>query len=498
MTAPTEDTTDAAVLGNIGDVISRVPTELLIGGQRVPASDGATFEVLDPANGNTLATVASGTVQDAIACVNAAHTAATGWAATSPRRRSEVLRHTYELMVERADDLALLISAENGKALPDARGEVLYSAEFFRWYAEEAVRVRGEVQTAPSGANKIIVLRQPVGVALLVTPWNFPAAMAARKLAPALAAGCTTILKPAGETPLTALAIAVLMEEAGVPKGVVNVLPSRRSGEVVAAMLADPRVRKLSFTGSTEVGRTLLNLANEHIVNCSMELGGNAPFVVFEDADLDAAIEGAMVAKMRNGGEACTAANRFFVHEGIATEFAARLSEAMNGLVMGPGYAEGTTLGPLVNAKTRDKVAHLVDQALTAGAKADIGGSVPDRPGFFYPATVLTNVAPDAAILQTEIFGPVAPIVTFSTEDEAIDLANNTEYGLVSYVYTADLARGLRVSEAIEAGMVGLNRGLVSDPAAPFGGVKESGLGREGGVDGLLAFTESKYIAVAW
>jgi succinate-semialdehyde dehydrogenase / glutarate-semialdehyde dehydrogenase len=375
---------------------------------------------------------------------------------------------------------------------------VAYAAEFFRWYAEEAVRIRGEISTAPSGANKIIVVRQPVGVAVLITPWNFPAAMAARKIAPALAAGCTTILKPAGETPLTALAIAALMEEAGVPAGVVNVLTSKQSGKVVAAMLADPRVRKLSFTGSTEVGRTLLNLANEHIVNTSMELGGNAPFVVFDDADLDAVISGAMVAKMRNGGEACTAANRFFVAEGIAEEFTRRLSDAMSQLVMGPGYDDGVTLGPLVNASSRDKVASLVDAAVTAGARLESGGRVPDGPGYFYPPTVLTAVAADAEILRTEIFGPVAPIVTFADEDEAVRLANDTEYGLVSYVYTADLARGLRVAERIEAGMVGLNRGLVSDPAAPFGGVKESGLGREGGTEGLLAFTETKYIAVDW
>ncbi|WP_426565025.1 NAD-dependent succinate-semialdehyde dehydrogenase [Angustibacter sp. McL0619] len=495
MSTPTDTST---VPPHIQRVLDRIPTDLLIGGQHVQASDGGTLDVIDPATGQALASVASGTVDDALACVSAAHQAATGWAATAPRRRSEILHRTYELLIEQADDLALLISAENGKALPDARGEVLYSAEFFRWYAEEAVRIRGEIQTAPGGSNKIMVLRQPVGVSVLVTPWNFPAAMAARKLAPALAAGCTTVLKPARETPLTALAIAALMEEAGVPGGVVNVLPSTRSGDVVAAMLADPRVRKLSFTGSTQVGRTLLNLANEHIVNCSMELGGNAPFVVFDDADLDAALEGAMVAKMRNGGEACTAANRFFVQEGVATEFSARLSEAMDAMVLGPGYLDGTTLGPLVNAKTRDKVADLVTEAVHGGARVEIGGATVDRPGFFYPATVLTNVAPDAAILQTEIFGPVAPIVTFQTEDEAINLANNTEYGLVSYVYTADLGRGLRVSEAIEAGMVGLNRGLVSDPAAPFGGVKESGLGREGGIEGLLAFTESKYIAVAW
>ena len=471
---------------------------MIIGGKHRPASDGATFEVLDPATGEVLTSVSSGTVDDAIACVDAAAEAAAEWAATAPRKRSEILSRTYQLMIERADDLAVLISAENGKALPDARGEVVYSAEFFRWYAEEAVRIRGEIQTAPSGANKIIVIRQPVGIAVLVTPWNFPAAMAARKIAPALAAGCTTILKPAGETPLTALAIAALMEEAGVPAGVVNVLPSKKSGEVVAAMLADPRVRKLSFTGSTEVGRKLLNVANEHIVNSSMELGGNAPFVVFEDADLDAVISGAMIAKMRNGGEACTAANRFFVAEKIADEFGRRLTTAMEKLIMGPGYDDGTTLGPLVNADTRDKVAGLVEQAIAAGARVDTGGAVPDGPGYFYPPTVLSGVASDAKILRTEIFGPVAPIVTFRDEDEAVRLANDTEYGLVSYVYTTDLARGMRVAERIEAGMVGLNRGLVSDPAAPFGGVKESGLGREGGVEGLLAFTESKYIAVDW
>ena len=487
---------DATARG--AEVVATVPTELVIGGQRRPASDGASFEVLDPATGRALATVASGTVDDAVACVDAAAAAAGDWAATAPRKRSEILHRTYKLMVERSEQLAVLISAENGKALPDARGEVLYSAEFFRWYAEEAVRIRGDIQTAPSGTNKIIVLHQPVGIAVLVTPWNFPAAMAARKIAPALAAGCTTVLKPASETPLTALAIAALMAEAGLPAGVVNVLPSRRSGRVVSAMLADPRVRKLSFTGSTEVGRTLLNLANEHIVNTSMELGGNAPFVVFDDADLDAVVEGAMIAKMRNGGEACTAANRFFVQDGIADAFAARLTQAMDALTMGPGYLGGTTLGPLVNAASRDKVAALVDQAVTTGATLTTGGVIPDGEGFFYPPTVLTGVAADAEILQTEIFGPVAPIVTFASEAEAVELANNTEYGLVSYVYTGDLARGLRVSERIQAGMVGLNRGLVSDPAAPFGGVKESGLGREGGTEGLLAFTEAKYIAVDW
>lgn len=483
---------------SVADVVAKVPTDLIIGGTRRPASDGATLDVLDPATGEVLATVASGSVSDALACVDAAAAAARSWAATAPRKRAEILQRTYQLMVDRADELALLITAENGKALPDARGEVLYSAEFFRWYAEEGVRLRGDVQVAPGGTNRIIVLHQPVGVAVLVTPWNFPAAMAARKIAPALAAGCTAILKPASETPLTALAIAALIEEAGLPAGVVNVLPSKQSGAVVSAMLKDTRVRKLSFTGSTEVGRVLLNQANEHIVNCSMELGGNAPFVVFDDADLDAVVEGAMIAKMRNGGEACTAANRFYVQSGIAEAFSARLSEAMDALRVGPGSGDGVQVGPLVNAKTRTKVAELVEGAVAAGATVRIGGEQPDGQGFYYPPTVLTDVPADAEILRTEIFGPVAPITTFETEDEAIELANNTEYGLVSYVYTADLARGLRVSEQIEAGMVGLNRGLVSDPAAPFGGVKESGLGREGGIEGLLAFTESKYIAVNW
>jgi len=482
----------------VADIVAKVPTQLSIGGAQRPSSDGSTFEVLDPATGCALATVASGTRVDAVACVDAAEAAAQAWAATAPRKRSELLLRTYQLMVDRADELALLITAENGKALADARGEVLYSAEFFRWYAEEAVRLRGDIQTAPGGANKILVIQQPVGVALLVTPWNFPAAMAARKIAPALAAGCTTILKPASETPLTALALAALMEEAGVPAGVVNVLPSKQSGEVVSAMLADPRVRKLSFTGSTEVGRTLLNLANDHIVNCSMELGGNAPFLVFADADLDAAIEGAMIAKMRNGGEACTAANRFYVERGVEAEFSARLRAAMDALNIGPGCDADVNVGPLVNEATRSKVSGLVDQAVDAGASLDLGGQTPDGPGYFYPPTVLTGVSSDAAILRTEIFGPVAPIVTFTSEDEAVALANNTEYGLVAYVYTTDIARGLRVSEKIEAGMVGLNRGLVSDPAAPFGGVKESGLGREGGMEGLLAFTETKYIAVSW
>ncbi len=478
--------------------IAGVPTDLLIGGQLRPSSDGGTFPVLDPATGKTLADVANGTEADAIACVDAAAAAAAEWAATPPRQRGEILRRAYQLMVDRADQLAALIVAENGKAHPDARGELLYSAEFFRWYSEEAVRIDGLVRMAPSGTNRILVIHQPVGIAVLVTPWNFPAAMASRKIGPALAAGCPVILKPASETPLTALALASILEEAGAPPGVVNVLPSRRSGPVVSAMLADPRVRKLSFTGSTEVGRTLLVQAAEHVVNCSMELGGNAPFIVFADADLDAAIDGAMIAKMRNGGEACTAANRFYIEASVAAEFTQRLTAAMSALKVGPGSDADVAVGPLINDSSRRKVAELVEEAVQQGATLRTGGTVPDGEGYFYPPTVLSDVNPDSTILQTEIFGPVAPVVTFTSEDEAITLANNTEYGLVSYVYTSDLARGLRVSERIEAGMVGLNRGLVSDPAAPFGGVKESGLGREGGTEGLLAFTESKYVAVDW
>ena len=401
-------------------------------------------------------------------------------------------------MTQRAEDFARLIVRENGKALSDARGEVTYAAEFFRWFAEEAVRAEGHIQTAPAGTNRILVLRQPIGVSVLITPWNFPAAMATRKIGPALAAGCTVILKPASDTPLTALAMGALLTEAGVPAGVVNVLPSRRSGPVTSAMLHDPRVRKLSFTGSTEVGRGLLRDAADCVVNCSMELGGNAPFVVFDDADLESAVAGAMIAKMRNGGEACTAANRFLVQRGIAEAFSNRLAQAMGALRVGPGLAEGTQLGPLINAAGRDKVMSLVTSAVQDGARLAVGGAVPEGPGFFYPATVLVDVPPDAGILREEIFGPVAPVVVFDSEDEAVRLANDTEYGLVAYVYTGDLQRGLRFSEALESGMVGLNRALVSDPAAPFGGVKQSGLGREGGHDGLLEFMESKYIAVTW
>jgi succinate-semialdehyde dehydrogenase/glutarate-semialdehyde dehydrogenase len=471
---------------------------MLIGGEWCPSGDGSLIDVQDPATGTRLAQVADGSVEDGICAVDAASDALTAWARTAPRARGEILRKAFELMTERGEHLAQLITMENGKALTDARGEVAYAAEFFRWFSEEAVRCVGDIQTAPSGTNRIMVLRQPIGVSVLVTPWNFPAAMATRKIGPALAAGCTVILKPASETPLTALAIGSILIEAGVPAGVVNIIPSKRSGAVVGAMLRDPRVRKISFTGSTEVGRRLLATASDCVVNASMELGGNAPFLVFDDADLGAALDGAMVAKMRNGGEACTAANRIYVQAGIAPAFTAALTERMSGLTSGPGLAAGVNLGPLVNEESRDKVAELVDDAIARGARVTTGGRIPEGVGWFYPPTVLTDVPADALILREEIFGPVAPVVVFETEEEAIALANDTEYGLVAYLFTQDLARGLRVSEELEAGMIGLNRALVSDPAAPFGGVKQSGLGREGGHDGLLEYLESKYVAVTW
>jgi succinate-semialdehyde dehydrogenase / glutarate-semialdehyde dehydrogenase len=473
-------------------------TELSIDGSWRKAADGGRFVVHEPATGDELATVADATVADATAAVAAAHAAADAWAAAPPRQRGDVLRRAFELMLQRADQLAELIVRENGKPIAEARGEVAYAAEFFRWFSEEAVRLHGRFTTAPGGANRMLVTHQPIGVALLVTPWNFPAAMATRKIGPALAAGCTVVLKPATETPLTALAVAAILAEAGAPPGVVNVVPTTRNADVVAALLADARVRKLSFTGSTEIGRLLLGQAAQRVVKCSMELGGNAPFLVFADADLDAAIEGAMIAKMRHNGEACTAANRFYVERSVADEFSRRLAAAMGGLKMGNGLDPDVRVGPLVNEETRAKVVRLVDAARGAGARVCVGGTLPTGRGFFYPATVLDRVAPDSPILAEEIFGPVAPVVAVDGVDEAIRLANATEFGLVSYVYTRDLARGLRVAEALEAGMVALNRGLVSDPAAPFGGVKQSGLGREGGPEGILEYTETKYIAVNW
>ncbi|WP_394890468.1 NAD-dependent succinate-semialdehyde dehydrogenase [Mesorhizobium sp. AaZ16] len=472
--------------------------DLFIGGAWQPSASGARIDVSDPSTEDVISSVADATVEDGIKAVDAAAVAAKTWSATSPRKRSDILMRAFQLMTEKAEWLAELISRENGKALPDARGEVAYAAEFFRWYAEEGVRLNGEISVSPSGNNRIIVQYQPIGIAVLVTPWNFPAAMATRKIGPALAAGCTCILKPATETPLTAYAIAEILTEAGVPAGVVNVVTTSKSGPVIAAMLHDPRVRKLSFTGSTEVGRILLRQAADQVISCSMELGGNAPFLVFDDADIDAAVDGAMIAKMRNGGEACTAANRFYVQRGVLEAFTAKLAERMGAMKVGIGYDHSTQLGPLVNASSRDKVASLVQDAIARGAKIMTGGKAREGKGFFYEATVLTDVSADAAILNEEIFGPVAPVVAFETEEEGISLANQTEYGLVAYIYTKDLARGLRVSEQIESGMIALNRGLVSDAAAPFGGVKQSGLGREGSHHGLLEFTEAKYIATSW
>jgi succinate-semialdehyde dehydrogenase / glutarate-semialdehyde dehydrogenase len=480
------------------NLLANVPTDLWIGGKWRKASDGARFDVIDPATENTVASVASATVDDAKAAVDAAAAAQPGWAAKKPRERGEILRKAFELIMRDAERLAKLITIENGKALSDSRGEVAYAAEFFRWNAEEAVRNLGSASVAPASGARILVQHKPAGVAVLVTPWNFPAAMATRKIGPALAAGCTVVLKPASDTPLTMLALMPILEEAGVPAGCVNVIPSRSSGKVVSAMLHDPRVRVVSFTGSTEVGRKLLHEAADNVVKPAMELGGNAPFIVFDDADIDAAIEGAMIAKMRNMGEACTAANRFYVHEKVHDEFAKKLTAKMGSLKMGNGLDDGIALGPLVNKEGLDKVIELVEDAVGKGAKVLTGGKAPGGKGFFYPATVLANVPDNAKMLNEEIFGPVASLQTFKSEDEVIKRANDTEYGLVAYLYTKDMSRGLRVSEKLDFGMIGLNRGLVSDPAAPFGGMKQSGIGREGAHEGLMEFLETQYISVTW
>ncbi|CAN7758420.1 NAD-dependent succinate-semialdehyde dehydrogenase [Bradyrhizobium sp. LjRoot220] len=470
---------------------------LYIDGQWRQAADGRLIEVDDPSTERVIAEVPDAAMVDVEAAVEAAARAAAGWRQTPPRKRSEILRRCFELMTQRSETLAALISIENGKALRDARGEVAYAAEFFRWNAEEAVRITGEFGLAPSGANRIIVDYQPIGVCVLITPWNFPAAMATRKIAPALAAGCTVVLKPASETPLTAYALAALYQEAGVPPGVVNVVTVSNPGPATAAMLADPRVRKLSFTGSTAVGRLLLAEAAKHVVSCSMELGGNAPFIVFDDADLEAALDGAMVAKMRNAGEACTAANRIYVQSGIHDAFAEGLRKRMTALKVGAGVEAATECGPMITKKAVDKIDRLVQNAVARGARVLCGGSVGSGTGFYYPPTVLCDVPTDAAMAQEEIFGPVAPISRFERESEAIERANDTEYGLAAYIYTRDLARGMRVAAKIEAGMIALNRGLMSDPAAPFGGVKQSGIGREGGQGhGIAEFMEAKYLAV--
>ena len=475
-----------------------VPTQLFIGGRFVGAGDGGVFEVLDPATETSIATVANGTVEDAQAAVAAAAAAQPAWAAQAPRARAEILRRAFELILAQQEPLARLITRENGKSLTDARAEMAYAAEFFRWYSEEAVRNIGQLSRAPSSGARIMVQHKPAGVAVLVTPWNFPAAMGTRKIAPALAAGCTMVVKPASETPLTMLALAPLLEEAGVPQGVVNIVTSRRSAAVVNAMLADPRVRVVSFTGSTETGRRLLRSAADTVINPRMELGGNAPFIVLPDADLEAATAGAMVAKMRNMGEACTAANRFYVHADVHEEFVGRLSRAMGALKVGNGLEAGVAVGPLVNADTRDKVESLVEDARARGARVHTGGHRLPPPGYFYAPTVLSQVPDEALCVREEIFGPVAPVLSFRSEDELIERANSTEYGLVAYLYTRDLGRGLALSERLEAGMIGLNRGVVSDPAAPFGGVKQSGLGREGGHEGMMEFLETQYVSVSW
>jgi succinate-semialdehyde dehydrogenase/glutarate-semialdehyde dehydrogenase len=455
----------------------------------------STMPVTDPSDGSVIAEVAVAGPEQCEAAVAAADRAAADWAKTAPRVRSEILRKAFEIMVSEADAIATIVSKENGKVLTDAKGEVMYAAEFFRWFAEEAVRVPGDFRKSPSGDKRILVTHQPIGVSLLITPWNFPAAMATRKIGPAIAAGCTMILKPASETPLTALAIVDIMERAGVPKGVINVILPEKVGESISKILHDPRVKNLSFTGSTEVGRVLIREAADRVIRCSMELGGNAPFVVFEDADIPAAVAGLMLAKMRNGGAACTAANRVYVQKSIADQFTKEFSQAMSQLKMGKGTDAGIQLGASVSVKERNKIAELVDAAVKAGGKIHTGGTTPEGAGAFYPATVI-SVDKTNDILNHEVFGPVAPIVTFDTDAEAIQLANSTDFGLISYVFTKDLARAIRTAEAIESGMVAINKGVISDPAAPFGGVKQSGLGREGGFDGIHEFLETKYIGV--
>lgn len=475
-----------------------IPTDLLIGDSWTPSAGGKRIDVINPSNGAVLTSVSDCTVEEGIRAVDAAAAAAAEWSSMAPRRRADILLACYTEMMKEQEWIAHLISLENGKALSDARGEVAYAAEFFRWYAEEGVRLNGELGIAPSGANRIMVQYQPIGIALLITPWNFPAAMATRKIAPALAAGCTCILKPAEETPLTALAVAEIMRRAGVPAGVINVINTSEPGPVCSAILHDPRVHKLSFTGSTEVGRILLREAADTIVSSSMELGGNAAFIVLDDADLDAAIEGAMVAKMRNAGEACTAANRFYVQRGIHDRFVAKLSQTMGAMQVGAGTDSGTECGAMINRESIEKIERLVSDAVSKGADIRLGGKTLEGPGYFYPPSVLANVQPGAEILRTEVFGPVAAVMPFDDPEEAIAAANATEYGLASYVYSGDLKKALQIAERIECGMVAINRGLVSDPAAPFGGVKQSGLGREGSHHGLLEFCEAKYIAVSW
>ena len=479
---------------DIDRLLSSVPTGLWIGGEQRAGS--SSFDVVNPADGDVLASVANAGAAEALAAMDAACAVQAGWAATPARERGEILRSVFETIIERADDIATLMTLEMGKVVAESLGEVRYGAEFFRWFAEEAVRIAGRFTPSPAGTGRILVTKQPVGPCLAITPWNFPLAMGTRKIGPALAAGCTMIVKPAQETPLTMLLLAKLMEEAGLPKGVLSVLPTDRPGEVTTALVDDGRLRKLTFTGSTGVGKALVKQSADKLLRTSMELGGNAPFVVFDDADIDAAVQGAMLAKMRNGGEACTAANRIHVANAVIEEFTDKFVKHMGEVNLGNGLDPTAKLGPLISAKQLATVQALVDDAVDKGATVALGGQAPGGPGFFYPATVLTDVPHDARILKEEVFGPVAPIVGFDTEQEGIAAANNTEYGLAAYIYTQSLDRALRVAEAVEAGMVGINRGVISDPAAPFGGVKESGFGREGGDEGIEEYLDIKYIAL--
>lgn len=480
----------------INELITSIPAKLWIGGHAVDAENGATFDVYDPSTGAPITKVADASPADAEKAIDAAAGAQKAWAKTPARERGEILRAAFEKITERADDVATLMTLEMGKALAESKAEVKYGAEFFRWFAEEAVRVDGRYTSAPAGNGRILVGKVPVGPVLAITPWNFPLAMGTRKIGPALAAGCTIIVKPASETPLTMLFLAQLFAEVGLPDGVLSVLTTSKSSAVSTPILEDPRLRKLTFTGSTEVGKKLIEQSAGGLLRTSMELGGNAPFVVFDDADIDAAVDGAILAKMRNGGEACTAANRFHVANSVREEFTSKLVEKMKTFTLGAGIDPDTKLGPLINADQLSKVQELVDDAVQAGAQVALGGEAPGGDGYFYPATVLTDVPATARILKEEVFGPVAPIVGFDTEQEGIDAANDTEFGLASYIYTQGLDRALRVADAIDSGMVGVNRGVISDAAAPFGGVKASGFGREGGSEGIEEYLETKYIAL--
>jgi succinate-semialdehyde dehydrogenase / glutarate-semialdehyde dehydrogenase len=479
------------------DLLASVPVDLFMNGKWQPAASGKTLDVHDPSTGQVLLSIADAGALDAAAALDAAVAAQDAWAATAPRERGEILRRAFELVTARAEDFALLMTLEMGKPLAQSRGEVAYGAEFLRWFSEEAVRTSGRYSISPDGKSRLLVAKKPVGPCLLITPWNFPLAMATRKIAPAVAAGCTMVLKPATLTPLTSLLFVAVMQEAGLPDGVLNVITTTTAGATTGPLIKDSRLRKLSFTGSTEVGRALLSDASENVLRTSMELGGNAPFLIFADADVDAAVTGAMLAKMRNMGEACTAANRFIVHESVADEFTRKFAAKMSDVVTGRGTQDASTAGPLIDEKSRTKVDELVKEAVAAGAEVVTGGAPAAGPGYFYQPTVLKNVAADARLLQEEIFGPVAPIVTFTTEEEAVRLANNTAFGLVAYVFTRDLSRGLRMGERLETGMLGLNAGVVSNAAAPFGGVKQSGLGREGGLEGIEEYLYTQYIGIA-